>query len=451
MLEKKYLLSIDNQSFKQKAFAWTQANAFPIITYLDNNQTPRKEQNADNWEAILAIGAKNQVTQKWGETDFAFQKLKEFEINRDKKSWIFGVLSYDLKNEIEPNLVSDNEDELDFPNLHFFEPQILIKIYQNYVKITADTGGGAFSVYKTILEQSIDDLTNGFDPKSPISLKRKFEKSEYLDVIAQLRAHIEAGDFYEINFCQAFFSTDFTEKQLSESAAFSLFWRLNAIAKTPFAAFYRFNEHFLLCASPERFLQKKGRKLISQPIKGTSRRGKTEEEDTFLKNELQNDEKNRAENVMIVDLVRNDLARVCATGSIEVTELFGIQAFESVFQMVSTIEGKLRPRKTWIDALEATFPMGSMTGAPKVAAMQSIEHYERTRRGLYSGAVGYVAPTGDFDFNVVIRSILYNSIRKNMSFQVGGAIVYDSVAEAEFEECEIKMRTILQALGIKNI
>ena len=235
-----------------------------------------------------------------------------------------------------------------------------------------------------------------------------------------------------MNFCQEFFV---------ENAALNpatLFHDLNALAQTPFAAFYKLNDTYIMCASPERFLKKSGQKLTSQPIKGTSKRGNTGGEDLDLKNELQNDPKNRSENVMIVDLVRNDLGKISETGTVKVNELFGIYSFPSVHQMISTIESTLKHDLPFTEALRQTFPMGSMTGAPKIRAMQLIEQYERTRRGVYSGAIGYITPTGDFDFNVVIRSILYNSMRQYASFQVGGAIIADSDAEKEYTECQIK-------------
>ena len=253
-----------------------------------------------------------------------------------------------------------------------------------------------------------------------------------------------------MNFCQEFYGENVSLNPIH------LFLKLNEIAKAPFSTFYKFKDRYLLCASPERFIKKEGQQLISQPIKGTSKTANTPEgineggiddvSDELLKTALQNDPKNRSENVMIVDLVRNDLGKSCVAGSVKVTELFGIYSFPTVHQMISTIEGTLRPDVHFIDALKNAFPMGSMTGAPKVRAMQLIEQYEITQRGLYSGAVGYITPEGNFDFNVVIRSILYNSKSRYLSFQVGGAIVADSVAGDEYEECLVKAQGVLKAL-----
>ena len=245
-----------------------------------------------------------------------------------------------------------------------------------------------------------------------------------------------------MNFCQEFFA----ENTALDPVAF--FLKLNEAAQAPFSAFYKLNDQYLACASPERFLKKTNNQLISQPIKGTSRRGKTPEEDEQLKTELRNDAKNQSENVMIVDLVRNDLGKSCVAGTVQVTELFGTYSFPTVHQMISTVEGTLQNDLDFVDALENAFPMGSMTGAPKVRAMQLIEQYEKTKRGLYSGAVGYITPEGDFDFNVVIRSVLYNQKNQYLSFQVGGAIVADSVPEREYEECLVKATGVMRALGV---
>jgi para-aminobenzoate synthetase component 1 len=215
----------------------------------------------------------------------------------------------------------------------------------------------------------------------------------------------------------------------------------------PFGAFVKSNGCYLMCASPERFLKKTGNRMLSQPIKGTSKRGVNEAEDIALKQALLNSEKERAENLMIVDLVRNDLARSAKTGTVKVEELFGIYSFEQVHQMISTVSATLADGIHWVDALKYAFPMGSMTGAPKISAMHLIEQYERTARGLYSGAVGYITPEGDFDFNVVIRSLQYNSINQFLNFEVGGAITYDSIPEKEYEECLIKAGAILDTLS----
>jgi para-aminobenzoate synthetase component 1 len=265
-------------------------------------------------------------------------------------------------------------------------------------------------------------------------------KSEYLQKVEAVRAHIAKGDLYEMNLCQEFFAENAAINPLQ------LFEALNQMAKTPFTAFYKIKNNYALCASPERFMQKRGQSLLVQPIKGTIKRGKTADEDAELRETLFNSPKDRSENVMIVDLMRNDLGRIAEVGSVEVKELFGIYPYANVFQMISTITATLRKDIHFAEALSACYPMGSMTGAPKIRAMQLIEQYENTKRGLYSGSIGYITPNGDFDFNVVIRSILYNSDNQYLSFQVGGAIVYDSVPEQEYEECLLKASLIFKVL-----
>jgi para-aminobenzoate synthetase component 1 len=266
-------------------------------------------------------------------------------------------------------------------------------------------------------------------------------KPDYLANVAAIRRHIIEGDLYEMNLCQEFYAEGVQLDPLS------VFRRLNAIAKAPFATYFKLEDRYLLSASPERFLRKTGDLLVSQPIKGTRRRGASPASDEQARLDLAGSKKDQAENVMIVDLVRNDLARSCRPGSVVVEALFGIHTFETVHQMISTVTGVLRPDVHPVTAIQRAFPMGSMTGAPKVMAMQLIERYENTRRGLYSGAVGYFTPEGDFDFNVVIRSILYEAQTGYLSMQVGGAIVYDSVPEQEYEECLLKAEAMLKALS----
>ncbi|NRB65024.1 MAG: anthranilate synthase component I family protein, partial [Saprospiraceae bacterium] len=203
----------------------------------------------------------------------------------------------------------------------------------------------------------------------------------------------------------------------------------------------------MLCASPERFLRKRNDVLISQPIKGTRSRGLTPQEDEALKQDLMNSQKDRSEHVMIVDLVRNDLARSSLTGSVQVSELYGIYSFAQVHQMISTIQSRLRPDIPLVEAIRNAFPMGSMTGAPKIKAMELIDQLESTKRSIYSGAIGYISPEGDFDFNVVIRTLFLRQDVGYLSFSVGGAIVYDSDPEQEYQECMWKAKAILETLG----
>ncbi|MEA3318161.1 MAG: anthranilate synthase component I family protein, partial [Bacteroidota bacterium] len=254
------------------------------------------------------------------------------------------------------------------------------------------------------------------------------------------KKHIKKGDIYEVNFCQEFYGK-------GELNPVKVYQRLNKISPTPFSCYGKFHSKYLISASPERFIKKEANKIISQPIKGTIKRGKNKQEDKELIKKLKNDKKERAENIMIVDLVRNDLSRTAKKGSVKVDELCGIYSFEQVHQMISTISCEIKSDENYVNIIKNAFPMGSMTGAPKIRAMKLIEKYEKTKRGLYSGAVGYISPERNFDFNVIIRSMLYNSESKYLSFIVGGAITSLSVPEKEYEECILKAEAMIKTLN----
>jgi len=405
-----------------------------------------------DYDLLCAIGIKEKLNCRVGN---AFNELELFKA-RNPNEWFFGYFGYDLKNEIE-KLGSENEDRLGFEDLFFFIPETIIALKGN----TAVVEGNSDSV-KIIFfpsESHVVDSEDGMDiystvsPQSPfqetlrgrsISLQNRLKKEYYLDIVEKLRQHIIEGDVYEVSFCQEFYAEN------ADLNPFQIYQSLCEISPQPFGAFIRIEDKYVMCASMERYLKKSGNKLISQPIKGTIKRGDNNIEDELLKKTLLNDEKERAENVMIVDLVRNDLSSVCAPGSVEVEELFGIYEFPGVYQMISTVVGEILPDKTGLDAIKNSFPMGSMTGAPKIMSMNIIEQYEQTKRGVYSGAIGYFSPDGDFDFNVVIRTLLYNASKKYLSLHVGSAITYDSDSEREYEECLLKIKTILKALGHKG-
>ncbi|MFT5165052.1 MAG: para-aminobenzoate synthetase component 1 [Saprospiraceae bacterium] len=420
--------NIENvDTFKKKVFAW--AATSEVCCFLDSNSnSPGLFKTHDT---LIGVGSESQLFKS---NNDAFEDLKNF--YEKKKDWLFGFLSYDLKNEVE-HLSSENHDQLDFPEMHFFQPTTVIEIKSREVKIHA-TDVSPYAVFQKIQNFEI----NNVDPITRLSkLKNRISKSEYIATVKDIKNHIIEGDVYEMNFCQEFFAENISINP------YAVFNALNKLSKAPFSCFYKLKNKFLLCASPERYLKKTRNTLISQPIKGTIRRGGDAKEDSLLKAQLLSSEKDQAENVMIVDLVRNDLAKICEPGSVQVTELFGIYPFEQVFQMISTVKGNLKKDIHFVDAIRNTFPMGSMTGAPKVMAMRLIEQYEKSKRGLYSGAVGYITPEGDFDFNVVIRSILYNEEARYVSSQVGGAIVYDSIPEQEYEECLLKAKAMLEVLG----
>ncbi|MDZ4846478.1 MAG: anthranilate synthase component I family protein [Chitinophagales bacterium] len=444
----------DADEFKQQALKWADDN-FSTVLYCDNNHY--KDYPYSTYEGLIAAGVQDSISLSSGN---AFQKLKDF--YEQKKDWLFGFLGYDLKNEIE-HLTSKNQDGLNFPDLFFFQPEWVIEIHKRHAvvhssltpplskgegdrtlfpfgtKTQFNTEFFSSSIEKTHYRSNSPLLWRGGGGEA-FKLQSRISKSDYLRTVEKIQQHIFKGDIYEMNYCQEFFAEDATLNLLDT------FIELNELSKAPFTCYLKHNENYLLSGSPERFLKKNGNKLISMPIKGTAKRGKTFEEDALLREKLLSDQKERSENVMIVDLVRNDLSRSCNAGSVNVEELFGIKTFEQVHQMVSTISGTLREEVHFIDAIKNAFPMGSMTGAPKVRAMELIEQYEKSKRGLYSGAIGYISPDGDFDFNVVIRSLLYNSINQYLSLHVGSAITVDSVPEKEYEECLLKAKALREVL-----
>ena len=419
----------DPQRFKQKAMNW--ARQFEVACLLDNNEYGDYLHHSH--EFLLAVGSEEELVHYVDSGQgTAFERLKDWA--RKQEGWMFGMLGYDLKNESE-KLHSAHFDGIGFPDLHFFRPRMVLELKGQCLEIYSEEK--AYEVFEKI---SSEVCFQAHLPTSPITVQPRISKEEYLNTIGKIHKRILQGDIYEMNFCQEFFAEQVQIDPLS------MFSRLNERSNAPFSAYYRLRDRYLLCASPERFLKKEGQKIISQPIKGTIKRGETEEEDLLLKNELGRSDKDRSENVMIVDLVRNDLGKSCKAGTVKVEELFGLYGFNQVWQMISTVTGELAEGVDGIDAIREAFPMGSMTGAPKVRSMQLIEEYEQSKRGLYSGAVGYIRPDGDFDFNVVIRSLLYNAADQYLSFQVGGAIVFDSLAEKEYEECLLKAKGILGVL-----
>jgi len=408
--------------FKRKALHW--ANQFEVCCFLDSNDY---KDAYSAYDFMIAAGVYDELNCSTGN---GFDQLKSFYATH--KQWIFGYFSYDLKNEIEA-LHSVNPDGLNFADLYFFVPKYLIVSKNGEVEILL----GEQSILGAIASFSIEDKKQA----KAVQISPRLAKDQYLAKVEALRNHIHRGDIYEINFCQEFFAKN------ARIDPIHTFEALNQISPTPFAGYFKVNGQYILSATPERFLCKRGSRLISQPIKGTAKRSQDAEEDTAIKLQLRNNIKEQAENVMIVDLVRHDLTKSAVKGSVKVEELFGIYSFPQVHQMISTISCELNPEINFIDAIKNTFPMGSMTGAPKVKAMKLIEEYEVTKRGIYSGSFGCISPDGDFDFNVIIRSILYNAESKYLSFQVGGAITYQSNAASEYEECMLKASAILKVLG----
>ena len=406
------------------------ASQFNICCFLDDhnyNMAPH------SYECLLGAGARHVVEAKAGR---AFDQLKEF--SSQHSDWLFGHFGYDLKNETE-QLGSSHPDNVGFADMFFYVPEVVIQLNQTLITISC-----VDRQPQDVFDEICNTQANVNEPAANINISSRFNKQEYLQLIHALQQHILRGDCYEINFCQEFFAEDVIINPLA------VYTKLTAISPNPFTAFYKTNDKYLLCASPERYLKKTGSKILSQPIKGTWDRDTNNAVlDQQKKQQLLESAKDRAENVMIVDLVRNDLSRICEESSVKVDELFGIYSFPQVHQMISTVSGELRKDLHWSDAIRSTFPMGSMTGAPKKRVMELIEKYERTRRGIFSGAVGYVTPQSDFDFNVVIRSILYNASNKYLSYQVGSGITFYSDPEKEYEECLLKATAIKKSLSNK--
>ncbi len=420
---------------KSALLEWSKG--FKEIAWLDSNS---HHDAYGSFEALLAVEAESSITVR--RTTRAFEKLKKYRAKT--KDWIFGYLSYDLKNSVE-NLSSTNFDGLLFPNLFFFRPKKIIRIRKTHIEFM-------------YLEQYKDDITSDYKaifhksdqahrPEAHLRvahIKMRIFKDEYFSRANRMLAHIQRGDIYEANFCQEFYAED------TEIDPHLVYQKLNSVSKAPFATFFRNNNYYLISASPERYLQKKGHVIVSQPIKGTAKRSADPMQDSMLAQDLQNDIKERAENIMIVDLVRNDLSKNALKGTVQVSTLCEVKTYEQVHQMVSTISAEVPSDKNPVDLIKESFPMGSMTGAPKISAMKIIEELESFKRGLYSGAVGYFTPKGDFDFNVVIRSILYNSKKKYVSFSVGSALTAKAKAEKEYEECLLKakaMREVLESVS----
>lgn len=338
-------------------------------------------------------------------------------------------------------LQSHNFDGLEFPDLYFFQPKKLFLFTEStveiqYLNLAADEMEEDWKSISEIVYQPTEN-----EAFKALKTSIRTSKESYIQKVNEVLAHIQRGDIYEANLCQEFYS------ETSQINPLESFFHLNEISRAPFSAFLKLDNLFALSASPERYIQRIGDTVISQPIKGTAKRLKNKADDIKIAQQLAQDPKERSENIMITDLVRNDLSRIAKKGSVAVEELCAIYTFEQVHQLISTISCTVPQNTPSVSILRNTFPMGSMTGAPKISAMQIIEDMEDAKRGVYSGAIGYFSPNGDFDFNVVIRSILYNSHKKYVSFSVGSAITINSIPEKEYEECLLKAKAMRQVLN----
>ncbi|MEN8928584.1 MAG: aminodeoxychorismate synthase component I [Flavobacteriales bacterium] len=410
-----------------------QTISFPDIEKISANYEQLVFLNSNDDKAIsyLALGKKAQFKPNQNQV---FDGLKRFV--DEHQDWVFGYLSYDLKNEVEPSLSSKNKDHLNFPEVHFFVPEIVMEITVDFAKIHFEEKSEK-DLFMSFLGEKSKKTT---EKSEKVNFKQRMSKDNYEQRFEAIKDHIQQGDIYEMNFCHEFYAEN------AEINPFEIYQKLNELTNAPFSTFYKNNEQFIVCGSPERYIKKEGNKIITQPIKGTAKRGKTNEEDEAIKLELSQNEKERSENIMIVDLVRNDLSKTAKKRSVKVEELCKVYTFETVHQMISTVTSEIENTTHPVEVLRTTFPMGSMTGAPKVEAMKIIEELETTKRGVYSGSVGYFNPEGDFDFNVIIRTLLYDKESKNLNFMVGGAITSKATAESEYEETLLKAEAMIKSV-----
>ena len=388
---------------------------------LDNAKYNSNHKKA-TWEIIAA----------WGEEEIYSAKEivsvpKTLQQIWSSKKLRFGYLSYDLKNAFEA-LNSNNEELYASDLIRFFVPTNALKIENDVVYVSQ----------KEILNKlTLDDSKHQkqhCEEWNPL-----VDQSSYKEVVKRLKDHIQRGDIFEINYCIPI------RAKLNNIQPWQLFLKLKKHSPTPFLSYFQSGDKIVISASPERFIQKNGNQLISQPIKGTIKRAEGEK-DEWIKNELKTNAKEKAENVMIVDLVRNDLSKIAKKNSVQVSELYGIYTFPQLHQMISTIACEIDDEVDLYQILKALFPMGSMTGAPKVEALKLIEKYESFQRGIYSGSIGYIDEENNFDFNVVIRSIIHEKGSKHLYFPVGSAITHYANEEQEYEECLLKAKAIVDVL-----
>jgi para-aminobenzoate synthetase component 1 len=429
---KQFSIEINPKEIRNKLLNYSQQ--FDTCFFYDSNADVNSPtlMSYRSYDILVALG----INQKLNfENQNTFETLEAFQ--KSAKSWLFGYLSYDVKNEIE-DLFSQNNDELNLPKVNFIEPQIVISIKGNLMQVSI--------IDESHDPQKITSEINNADSNIDIDfakseIKATTTQEQYINAFENLRAQIAYGNIYEINYCISF------QTKLAHTKYSALYVALNEVSKAPFSAYVKVNDLVIICASPERFIKKEGNKLISQPIKGTAKRGQSIDEDEKNKTDLFNNAKERSENVMITDLVRNDLSKHAARSSVKVEELFGIYSFKQVHQMISTVSAQLNDESNYVKAIKDAFPMGSMTGAPKIKAMQLIEKHEQMKRGLYSGALGYIDPENNFDFNVLIRSIIINAETNKAQFCVGSAITHKANAEDEYQECLLKAAALFKVLA----
>ncbi len=407
---------------KSKLYAWA-AVANPMAWY-DSNDYPHQK---STYDAILALQIKPKST-----VINSYESLRK----NIKSDWLFGFFSYEFSHAWESIEVSSPQ-HIEVPKLQFFSPEKLWLLKENTLTALYESDDNATSDFEDIIAAIPCTQATTI----AIDLSPRISKSTYLKKATSLQEHILRGDIYEVNYCMEWFAENIKIKPSH------IFHNLNTVSKTPFSAYLAMDNLYLMCASPERFLKRSGTTVLSQPIKGTAARNLDDVLDKSAAEMLKSDPKERAENIMITDLVRNDLSRVAQKGSVVVTEQCVVYPFAQVHQMISTISAICSHKTSSLDIIDACFPMGSMTGAPKQRAMELIHRHEASQRGLYSGAVGYFDPNGDFDFNVVIRSLIYDAQKQYLSTHVGSAITAASNINKEYDECQLKAAAIKRVLA----
>jgi para-aminobenzoate synthetase component I len=404
----------------------------PFILLNSNSASQQQADSYGKYDFLAAAGAIEFLPAN----ENLFPALKKFHV--EKPDWLFGYITYDVKNQLE-KLSSDNNNGIEAPLYRFFIPRYILTCNDNNIQIHYDDEFDTESSAEELI-QKISFSTFQSEENDLAQITARVSRENYISAFEKIKQHIQDGDIYEMNYCIEFFSAE------AYIDPHSVYNSLNWLSPMPFSAFMKCDDLFLMCASPERYLAKRKNKIISQPIKGTARRGKDKVNDDQIRQSLSKDPKEQSENVMIVDMVRNDLSRTAARGTVKVEELFGVKTFKQLHQMISTIVSEMRDDVHFTDVLAKSFPMGSMTGTPKVSAMKLIEEYEKTKRGLFSGSIGYITPDGDFDFNVIIRSIIYNRRKKYLSYMAGSAITIAAKPEQEYEECMLKASAMKQVL-----
>ncbi|HNQ13555.1 MAG TPA: anthranilate synthase component I family protein [Bacteroidia bacterium] len=405
-------------------------SSYSVVCVLDSCTDAHKDQNPVKGKYDLLIGAG--VAEQIPNDDIT--TVEQFiQKSLQEGKWVFGHFSYSIKDKIE-NLSSRFLDQSGFPEWYFFQPEIILAIKDSTLFIGCQSSKSSDEIYHDLVktEKLPEQFISGF------SLQPSIGEKEYMENASHLIENINYGNIYEVNYCMQFLSYG------SDIAPLATYFEQRKKSPAPFSSYYKINQSHLLCSSPERFLCKRGNKVYSQPIKGTRKRVNEPKEDSELKLELQMDEKERSENVMIVDLVRNDLSKNALKGTVETEELFGVYSFQHVHQMISTVSAEVDHQCSSLKIILDAFPMGSMTGAPKYKAMQLIDQYENFNRGIYSGSVGYFDPNGDFDFNVVIRSLVYNHENKLISLMAGSALTSKCNPETEYQECLLKAKALMQ-------